>query len=465
MPMRTTQWKWMALGGLACLMLVVIISKWRDNRASASPETPPGTPLPLVGLPEVPTAPPRPSTSAPVPPADLAPPMTAPPDNAPMPRVPGNTLPPLPEPLTVPGLPPAPAPLPGPPPLPQVGPFPEPLPEPKPVPGPSTPLPQNVGPTPEPTTPPVPPRGAQVPRPNVDVERSVYKETPPPQPTPVPQQPTTPPQVQQVPYTTPVPPSATRPVPPATVPQQPTTTAQQQPSEPGEPPLVSVHGGPTQLYRVRHAGESVREIARKTLGTVERSSEILRLNPDLRSDKVFQVGDGVYLPSDACIPVEDLEAVRPLPLMRKDAPVKPRVVLPLTGTYPANLDDKRVITLPRPIREQLGNTMTVLVSPGPDQCLWLTNQAHLDRLAERLEKSPAREADVRVFKRLYFAQTEKLSVSPDGRLTVSERLAQFAGLHQEVVLVGIDDHFELWDVARWRHYTQEKSANSRTADE
>ena len=70
--------------------------------------------------------------------------------------------------------------------------------------------------------------------------------------------------------------------------------------------------------------------------------------------------------------------------------------LPLTGTYPCTIDDKRVLTLPKTLRDQLGNTDTILVSPGPDQCLWITNQAHLERLAERLEQSPAKELDVRV---------------------------------------------------------------------
>src|SRR5262249_49871504 len=114
------------------------------------------------------------------------------------------------------------------------------------------------------------------------------------------------------------------------------------------------------------------------------------------------------------------------------------------------------------IRDQLGNIDTVLVSPGPDECLWLTNQAHLDRLAERLEHSPAREIDVRVFRRLYFAQTEKTPLSADGRVTISDRMAQFAGLHQEVVPVGIDDHFELWDVNHWRQYTREKSPATKS---
>ena len=140
------------------------------------------------------------------------------------------------------------------------------------------------------------------------------------------------------------------------------------------------------------------------------------------------------------------------------ATAKPKKVMALTGTYPCNIDDKRGITLPRAVREQFGDAEVVLVSPGPDQCLWLTDPAHQERLAERLEHSPAREADVRVFKRLYYAQTEKTPIGADGRVAISDRLTAFAGLSQEVVLVGIDDHFEIWDAARWKQYTQLKSA-------
>jgi MraZ protein len=83
----------------------------------------------------------------------------------------------------------------------------------------------------------------------------------------------------------------------------------------------------------------------------------------------------------------------------------------------------------------------------------------LDRLQNKLDKSPAREADVRGFKRLYYAQTVKTPVK-DGRILITDKLAAFAGLSAEVVLVGIDDHFELWDAARWRRYTQNKKAVS-----
>jgi MraZ protein len=215
-------------------------------------------------------------------------------------------------------------------------------------------------------------------------------------------------------------------------------------------------------YQVRSGGETMQQIARHTLGTEERWQEIHRLNPGFQPETVISASATIKLPADACI--HDDESIQPLPSMQpKAAPRKPKVVLPLTGTFAVNLDDRKTLLLPRAIRDQLGSCDTVLVSPGSDQCLWLTNQTHLDRLADRLEHSPASEVDVRVFKRLYFAQTEKAAVAADGHVTVPDKLVQFAGLHQEVFLIGIDDHFELWDAAKWRQFTQQKSAAARAA--
>jgi MraZ protein len=219
--------------------------------------------------------------------------------------------------------------------------------------------------------------------------------------------------------------------------------------------------GPVQLYHT-HGSETLQDIARRTLGSSDRWTELQKLNPTLKPDAPLSAGTTVRLPGDACVQADDAEPVKPLPALRpKPAPAKVKT-LPLTGTYQCSLDDKGQLTLPRALRDQFGGSETVLLSPGPDKCLWLTNQPHLERLGERLEQSQANEADVRVFKRLYFAQTEKLPVNGDGRVGIPERLAQFAGLHQEVVLVGIDDHFEVWDAARWRQYTQQKSAAGRS---
>ena len=124
----------------------------------------------------------------------------------------------------------------------------------------------------------------------------------------------------------------------------------------------------------------------------------------------------------------------------------------LTGTYPRTLDDKKRLGLPKRVRELLGEPGTLFVTPGPDQCLWIYSQSGLERLAEKLDQSPATDAEVRVFRRLYFAQTEAVDVDRTGRILVPERLLQFAGLVHEVIMIGVRDHLELWDVGRWQQY-------------
>jgi MraZ protein len=124
----------------------------------------------------------------------------------------------------------------------------------------------------------------------------------------------------------------------------------------------------------------------------------------------------------------------------------------LTGTHPRTLDDKKRLALPKRVREQLGMPETLFVTPGPDQCLWLYTQDGLEQLAARLDQAPATDAEARIFRRLYFAQTEAVDVDRTGRILVPERLMQFAALQHEVILIGVRDHLELWDAGHWQQY-------------
>src|SRR5580704_17034414 len=129
-----------------------------------------------------------------------------------------------------------------------------------------------------------------------------------------------------------------------------------------------------------------------------------------------------------------------------------RVTMLLTGTHPRALDDKNRLVLPKRVRDILGQPEHLFVTPGPDRSLWLYTQADLERLAEKLDQSPATDAEARVFRRLYFAQAESVDIDRSGRILVPDRLVQFAGLQHEVVLIGVRDHLELWDAQRWQQY-------------
>jgi MraZ protein len=135
---------------------------------------------------------------------------------------------------------------------------------------------------------------------------------------------------------------------------------------------------------------------------------------------------------------------------------------PLTGEYPCTLAG-RELTLPQEVRQQLGasNRRQLYVTPAPDGCLWLHTAAGLDRLADRLDHASGSAARVRKAARVCFSQTETCGLDRGGRFVLPERLAQYAGLQQEAVLLGVGDHLELWDAQRWQQYTQTQEKGMR----
>lgn len=138
--------------------------------------------------------------------------------------------------------------------------------------------------------------------------------------------------------------------------------------------------------------------------------------------------------------------------------VRPQsVAMLLTGTYPRALDDKKRLVLPSRLREQMSMPGILYVTPGTDQCLWIFTQEALDRLAEKIDQLPATSTEVRVYQRLYFAQSEAVSVDRAGRILIPERSIQYAGLTHGVVLIGVRDHLELWDAGRWERYLSENA--------
>ena len=214
----------------------------------------------------------------------------------------------------------------------------------------------------------------------------------------------------------------------------------------------------SKLYLVRFDSENFQEIAKKTLGNEKRWNEIAKLNPTLKAEALLEKGVVVKVPADATLQSEDpSSAVQPLPEARPKLPdAKSKIIVTLTGTYPCVLEGKKVLSLPPEVLNQLGNCPQVLMSPGPDPCLWLTSVDHLEKLSDRLEHSPASEKDVRVFRRLFFGQIEKISVQ-EGKIVIPERMAVFGSIEKEIAIVGVEDHFEIWDLERWRKYTQKMS--------
>lgn len=126
----------------------------------------------------------------------------------------------------------------------------------------------------------------------------------------------------------------------------------------------------------------------------------------------------------------------------------------LTGAFRRSLDEKGRVAIPRRMRTALANTETVTVymAPGTDGCLAVYSEAEFKVLGDRLGTASPTGSDVRAFSRLFYARAQSLEVDSQGRMRIPPELMQIAGLQGEVMIVGVRDHLEVWDLGRWEKY-------------
>jgi len=130
----------------------------------------------------------------------------------------------------------------------------------------------------------------------------------------------------------------------------------------------------------------------------------------------------------------------------------------LTGKFLRTLDEKHRLAIPKSLRESLGDQagLQLFVAPATDGALAVYPETTFAQLVERLAVGSPTARDVRDYRRLFFSQATSTKLDRQGRLRIPVALAQWAKLDGEVVLLGVQDHVELWNRSAWEQYSDER---------
>jgi MraZ protein len=133
----------------------------------------------------------------------------------------------------------------------------------------------------------------------------------------------------------------------------------------------------------------------------------------------------------------------------------------LTGVYSRSLDDKLRVAIPKRLRDGLesGERQGLVLAPGTDQTLTLFTEEAFARLAERLAQASPTRQDVRAFTRLFYARAQRVELDLQGRIRIPQELADLIRLEKETVLLGVQDHVEIWAAQRWATYLAEQQSH------
>ena len=120
------------------------------------------------------------------------------------------------------------------------------------------------------------------------------------------------------------------------------------------------------------------------------------------------------------------------------------------GSFTHTLDDKGRLMVPRKMREELGSKAYIM--KGFDGSLSLYNEVRYQKLVDEFARLSFNQQKVRDYLRIQFASTYEMDVDKLGRVQIPTALLTKFNISREVLVLGIGDHIEVWDKAKYEEY-------------
>jgi MraZ protein len=125
------------------------------------------------------------------------------------------------------------------------------------------------------------------------------------------------------------------------------------------------------------------------------------------------------------------------------------------GASSLTLDGKGRLSVPTRHRDVLSATAQGLltITKHPHGCLMVFPRPEWDVFRDRISALPM---SAQWWKRIFLGNAMDVELDSTGRILVSPELRQSAGIAKDTVLLGMGNHFELWDKVAYE--TQEAKA-------
>ena len=120
------------------------------------------------------------------------------------------------------------------------------------------------------------------------------------------------------------------------------------------------------------------------------------------------------------------------------------------GEYQHNLDSKGRIVVPGKFREELHTTF--ILTRGLDGCLTIYSLKQWEKMFEELDKLPTTKRAARQYVRMLTSTATECTLDTQGRIQIPGFLAKPVNITKECVVIGANDHIEIWDKKTWENY-------------
>lgn len=129
------------------------------------------------------------------------------------------------------------------------------------------------------------------------------------------------------------------------------------------------------------------------------------------------------------------------------------------GSFQCKLDAKGRLKLPSPCRKSFesGQKASLVITNSQYQqkrCLDVYMLPEWEELELRISRLSSFDPAVQMYQRFYLSCGQKVEMDAQGRFVIPSSLRKFAELEESVVLVGMQNKFEIWSEKSWNELHQ-----------
>ncbi len=130
-------------------------------------------------------------------------------------------------------------------------------------------------------------------------------------------------------------------------------------------------------------------------------------------------------------------------------------MLLLTGEYKHVVDNKSRVLISNKLRSQIdadkhGSNFYLVLGANGILCLY--PEKYFEQIVLAVAPGTTAPGEAVAFERISFALASKVELDNQGRLLLNESLRKRAKLKDQITLIGVRDHIEIWNSENWEQY-------------
>ena len=129
------------------------------------------------------------------------------------------------------------------------------------------------------------------------------------------------------------------------------------------------------------------------------------------------------------------------------------------GSYEHSLDEKGRLLIPRQLKNGLSEGTHLYIMKGFEGCLSVFNESEFLALSQECSTLSFNKKNSRDYLRLMLSSVIELVVDKVGRIQLPSSTLNKYQIGRQLTIVGVGDHFEIWDREKFNKYQDE--ANER----